>query len=334
MQHRRCLWTLVCLGLLPLASAPALPQLDAYAVPHRFALPTAVTTRTLGMGGFVTCVPDAFFSNPAFAGTLTSPGAMGRATFTNFDSGLDLRGEQVAVTWPLTSDRQGLQLTGYRLRTRNAGPMLTPAGPVLTSLREDDLAVHYGRRLDRRWVAGVGLSPVLRTETDLRHPLTGDLLAHLESKAKSGARLGGIYQFSSEGCAGLVFDYYREDVTGSGLAFGAGASAKFISRELLVGVSRRLADKVIGAVEWQQITGSGAGTRQGDSGWRAGIEVQPNPTWALRLGDNDGAFSGGVGWQTGAWSLQYAYVQNLNSDFVEARLGDSNTHSLEARFTW
>ena len=334
MQHRRCLWVLTLVGILPLAVAPVLAQLDAYAVPHLFALPTAVTTRMLGMGGFVTCIQDVGFSNPAFAGTLTRSAALGRVALTDFDQGLALRGEQAAIAWPLEPNQQGLQFTGFRLRTRQPGPMVTPVGPVLASIREDDVAVHYGRRFSNQWVAGLGLSPLFRTETDLRNPLTGDLLAHLESKAKSGCRLGGLYQFADEGCVGFVFDYYQEDVTGSGLAFGPGATGKFISRELAVGVSRRLGDKIVGAVEWQQLTGSGAGTRQGDSGWRAGIEVQPNAQWTVRLGDNDGSFSGGVGLQSRAWSFQYAYVKDWNKDFVEERLGDSKTQSLEARITW
>ncbi len=334
MQHRRCLWVLTLVGVLLLVTVPVLAQLDAYAVPHLFALPTATTTRMLGMGGFVTCLKDVGFSNPAFAGTLTGYSAVGRVVFTDFDQGLDLRGEQLSVAIPLTPDQQGLQVTGFRLRTRKAGMMATPLGPVLTSIREDDVALHYGRRFSSQWVAGLGLSPVFKTDTDLRDPGSGTLLGHLHSKAKRGCRLGGIYQFANEGCAGAIFDYYQEDVTGTGPIFGPGATGKFISREMAVGVSQRLGDKVVGAVEWQQLWGSGAGTRQGDSGWRVGVEVQPTPQWNVRLGDNDGSFSGGVGLQSEAWSFEYAYVKDWNKDFVEARLGNSKTQSLEARFVW
>jgi hypothetical protein len=292
----------------------------------------------MGMGGFVTCIKDAGFANPAFAGTLTERASVARVALTDFEQGLDLRGEQLSVAFPLQPDRQGLQVTGFSLRTRRTGLMTTAKGPVLVSLREDDAAVHYGRRLGRQWDAGIGLSPILRTDTDLRNPATGDLLAHLHSKAKYGCRLGGVYQFSEEGCAGFVYDYYREDVTGSGLPFGAGASPRFTSKEMAVGVSRRLGDRVLGAVEWQQLSteGQGArqGARQGDSGFRGGLEVRPSPQWAVRVGDNDGAFSAGLGLQSQAWSVEYAYVKDWNADSVGNLLGDSRTHSLEVRYTW
>ncbi|MEI6503614.1 MAG: hypothetical protein WCP21_21615, partial [Armatimonadota bacterium] len=49
---------------------------EMYAATHPFALATATTTRLFGMGGFVTCIPDAGFGNPAFAGTLTDTTAV------------------------------------------------------------------------------------------------------------------------------------------------------------------------------------------------------------------------------------------------------------------
>lgn len=334
MHRSRGLCGIVLAGSLLLAAVPVWAQLESFAIPHLFAVPTATTTRLLGMGGFVACISDAGFANPAFGGTLTGKSATTHLTISDFDGGLNLRAEQVSVAFPLHPDRDGIQLTGFRLRTHEDGQVETPAGVANLSLREDDLAVHYGRRLGRQWVAGVGVSPILRTDTYVTVPGTGDVLAHLHSAAKSGARLGGLYQRPDGGCAGFVWDYYREDVTGSGPFFGTGDSGKFISREIAVGASQPLSEKLLAAVEWQQLSSSGEGATVGDSGFRVGVEFRPTPDWALRVGDNDGAFSAGVGLQSQAWSFQYAYVKDLNSDLAEPTLGGSQSHSLEARYAW
>lgn len=288
----------------------------------------------MGMGNFVACIKDVGFANPAFAATLTERAAGARLSLTDFSSGLDLRGEQVYATFPLRPEGQGMEITGFRLRTHKPLPMATELGPVEVSLKEDDVAVHYGRRLGRQWAAGIGVSPILHTDTDTRSAVTAGSVTHLHSKAKYGCRLGGIYQFGEEGCAGFVYDYYREEVTATGLPFGPGVSGRFTSKEMAVGVSRRLGEKVLAAVEWQQLSTEGQGAKVGDSGFRAGVEICPTSQWTLRVGNNDGAFSAGLGFQNRAWSFAYAYVRDWNKDSIEETLGNSKTHSLEARFTW
>lgn len=331
MKLRLRVWVWVVIGILLVANGPTLAQgPEMYAVPHLFALPTATTTRLFGMGGFVTCIKDAGFANPAFAGTLESADAVARVSLTNFDSGLDLQAFQVSGAIPLSANRRGLQITYFRL---DSNPGLIP-GPVQLSISEDDLAVHYGHRLSNRWVFGVGMSPVFKTSTDLRHPTTGDLLGHLASNSDFGFRLGGLYQVAPESWLGFIYDDYDEDVTATGPAFGAGLTSSFNSREIAVGFSGRINESVLGAVEWQQLTTKGAGVRLGDAGVRVGFEAQLGQDWALRAGSNDGALSGGLGFATPGWSLEYAYMSNWNEDSVGAVLGDSDTHQLELRRHW
>ena len=334
MYHRRCLWvlTLVCCSLL--AAVPVLAQLETYASPHLFALPTSTTTRLMGMGGFITCLKDAGFPNPAFAGTLSGPSAAARVVFTDFDKGLNLRGEQFFAAYPLRPNRSGLQLTGFRLRTREAGSTPTPVGPGLVSLEEDDVALHYGRRMSPDVCLGLGLSPVFRSTTDYTSAVGGASIAHTESKGKSGYRLGGLYEFTPQSYFGFVYDLYHEDVTGTGLAFGPGVKGKFSSHQLALGISGPLCERVMGALEWGQLSTEGAGARLSDNGWRYGIEYSPNRLVAVRLGKNDGAFSGGLGLTHGAWSLQYAYVKDWNDDSVRDTFGASKTNSVEARYVW
>jgi hypothetical protein len=320
--------------MLLLAVAPALAQLSPYATPHLFALPTAATTRLFGMGGFVTCVPDLGFANPAFAGTLQTSSAVARISDTDFDSGLNLRAVQASTALPLEANRQGLQITLLKLDTRSAGLTPGPFASLSADFSEEDLALHYGYRPNPDWAVGVGVSPRFRADSNLRSPLTGDLLTHFHSSAKFGFRLGAVYQLPQDGWAGFVFDDYKEDVSASGAAFPAPVSASFRSQEIALGVSRRLSDKVLAAVEWQQLNTKGNGERVGDAGFRAGLEFQPEPNWALRVGSNDGAFSAGVGAEKDNWSFQYAYLKDWNKDSVRTAFGDSDTHQFEVRYRW
>ncbi len=334
MKQRLYLLVVLVTGSLLVTAYPVCPQgLETYAVSHLFALPTATTTRLFGMGGFVTCVKDAGFANPAFAGTLESSHAVGRLSLTDFDMGVELTGVQFSAAMPLELNRRGWQVTWFELSS-DAGAMLTPGGPVAADASEDDLAVHYGCRLSDNWVVGIGLSPLFRTSTVVRNPATGDLLARIDSDADFGFRLGAVYQFDNEGWAGIVFDEYDEDVTGTGPILGGTVGAEFTSKEMAVGVSRRIDERVIGAIEWQQLTTEGAGVKIGDAGLRVGVEVQADENWTVRLGTNDGALSLGLGAVSEDWSFEYAFINDWNDDSVGAALGDSDTHQFGIRHRW
>ena len=332
MKLRATVTVLAVAGSWLVAAGPGLPQaLETYALPHLFALPTATTTRLFGMGGFVTCIKDEGFPNPAFAGTLQASHAVGRLSLTDFDSGLRLRGLQFSAAGPVEANGRGWQVTGFDLDS-SAGIMTTPAGPVLAAPTEEELAIHYGCRVSENWIVGMGISPIFRTATALRNPLTGDALAHIKSKAEFGFRVGALYQLDSDGWAGLIFDMYDEDVTAT-TPLGRAAAA-FDSTEIALGVSRQLSDCALGAIEWQQLTVKGAGVKHGDAGIRVGVEVQPRDDWAVRVGSNDGALSLGLGAAREDWSFDYAYIKDWNDDSVRAYLGSSDTHQFEIQHRW
>jgi hypothetical protein len=334
MYHRRDTWIVLLVCSLLGAVVPAHAQLQNFSLPHLFALPTTTSTRLLGMGGFLSCINDAGFANPAFAGTLTHYAATGIMTTTDFAGGLDLVTNQASVAIPLQRGVQGLQLTGLNVRSSSAGVLHSPAGAVRDSITESDAAIHYGHSFGSHWAAGVGLSPVFGTNSDLSNPANGMMLAHLHSFPQIGCSLGGIYRMEG-GCAGVIWDNWRENVSGAGLAFPQGsASGMFTSREAVAGVSHQLGDRVLAAVEWQELSTQGLGTTTSHTGWRGGVEVTPARDWSVRIGDNDNAFSTGLGLQAKAWAFEYAYVSNLNHQALKTVLGDSETNSLEVRYAW
>ncbi len=328
----------VLLATLAIA-VPGLAQTELYAATHPFALATATTTRLFGMGGFITCIEDEGFGNPAFAGTLRSYSAVGRYSVTDHDGGLKMKGQQVSVAIPLKKNAEGLQVTGFRL-TSDPGLFPVPGAPpgsppAHLSYSEYDISIHYGRRLSDTWVVGIAMSPVFHNSASLADVGTGVPLLQVHSEADEGLRLGVLYQFGDRGCAGAVYDKYHEDVTATGPAIGGGPLYhRYTSEEMVAGISWQLTDRILGALEWQQLTTERPGLRMGDSGIRVGIEAMVSDNCALRLGSNDGSLSAGIGYAGDDWTLQYAYIDDWNNDAIGALFGDSNTHQLEATFTW
>src|SRR4030042_1644216 len=101
-------------------AGPAAAQIDMYAVSPPCALPTATTTRLFGMGGLASCIPDVGFANPAFAGALTRDSVVLRNSVTSFEGDLSLSSQQGSFAMPLANNRQGLQVSVFRLESNDA----------------------------------------------------------------------------------------------------------------------------------------------------------------------------------------------------------------------
>ncbi len=333
MQSRLHVIVLATLALL-VAASPTFPQAEfiaSYATPHLFALPTATTTRLFGMGGFVTCIKDVGFGNPAYAATVTSHQSLARYSATDFDGGLKMKGMQVSYAQPLRPGRSGWQVTYFDLDS-NQGWVSAGGATALATYEEQDLAVHYGQRIGERWMLGLGLSPLFDTEANYFVP-GPPLGERLKSDVDFGFRIGALYEVDELSQLGFIYDTYDEDVSWSGTMLPAG-SAGFDSEEIAIGVSRQVSEQVLAAIEWQQLTTEGVSVKMGDSGFRFGAEVALNEAWTARGGWNDGALSLGAGWARDGWSAQYAFIDDWNDDMVGASLGGSDTHQFEVRRQW
>lgn len=325
---------LLVLGALTvLACLPAGAQgPEGYAVPHLFALPTATTARQFGMGGISSCLPDIGFPNPAFAGMLR--GAQGglRASWTQFDGGLDLTGTQAWYATPV-GEGQGIQVLGLWLDS-NRGGVMTPMGAVPGEIEEHDAAIHYGRRMSDRWLLGVGVSPIMETEVNFYHPVDGSLVQHSDSEANIGGRLGAVYQFAPEGFAGFVFDWYTEDVGFQSAEMPAPMSFEFTSTEWALGVSARVSPELLAAAEWMELESRDDELSSRTDGLHVGVEYQVGDQVRLRLGSSDGALTAGAGAQFGEWVVNYAYIDDWNDASVGAAFGESDTHQVEFGRYW
>ncbi len=318
-----------------ICAVPSFAQLELYAASHLFALPTATTTRLFGMGGFVTCIPDVGFGNPAFAAMLDDTSAVARHSITDFSGGLSLNGSQASIAVPLSRNHSGIQITGFQLESDAGGISIPLAPPLNVDYSEYELSIHYGQRLGSRLALGVGMSPTFHNSLAVTDPATGMPLADLNSEADQGFRAGATYEIDDLTCFGLVYDRYKEDVTASGVLFGPSPiQAQFTSEEMLVGISRQVSDRVLAAIEWQQITTEGAGADVGDSGFRFGFEATAGDKTRVRMGMNDGALSCGLGYSNANLTANYAYIQNWNRDSVSSVFGDSDTHQIELTYTW
>lgn len=318
------------LAAVPAQAQQLQPGPEMYAVPHLFALSTATTTRQFGMGGITTSLQDVGFPNAAFAGALELSQAAVRYSCTDFGSGLKLRGTQAWYATPL-SDNDGLQILGFHLDSNRGG--LTAPG-LLIETGEEDIAVHYGRRISDRWLAGVGIAPVLKTTTRL-FDTAGNQLASWDSKATWGMRVGALYQHDHDGYVGAIFDYYNEDVTFRPPAPGAPASElSFDSTTIALGASGRLGEDVTGAIEWMQLRSSSGDFRSTAAGLHLGLEYEATPEVLVRAGSNAGALTFGAGYGREGWVVNYAYISDWNKDEVGDLFGGSDTHQIEVGRYW
>ncbi len=324
---------IVLAALTVLACLPAGAQgPEGYAVPHLFALPTATTARQFGMGGVSSCLPDVGFPNPAFAGMLTASQGGVRASWTQFDGGLDLTGTQA---WYATrvGEGQGIQVLGLWLDS-NRGGVMTPMGSVPGEFEEHDAAIHYGRRISERCLLGIGVSPLMETEVNLYHPVDGSVVQHSDSEANVGGRLGALYQFAPDGYAGFVFDWYTEDVNFQGAGMPAPMNFEFTSTEWALGLSARLSPEMLAAAEWMELESKDDDMVARTDGLHVGVEYQVSDRVRLRVGSNDAALTAGAGARFGDWVVNYAFIDDWNGGSVGDVFGESDTHQVEIGGYW
>ena len=310
---RRLSHAILLASILIVAAAPSFSQslpASVFALSHPFTLPTATTTRLFGMGGFISCIPDAGFANPAFAGALTHASSVARTSTTSFDS--------------------GLQFTGFNLSTVERGPTSAMTSLAIT---ENELAVHYGQRVSRHLLLGLGLSPDFHNTDAVDVNGGGPAVARVTSRAKSGFHAGGLYQLGDKGWLGAIYDVYNEDVTANQFLPPppAETAGRFTSKEMAGGLSYKLSNRVLGAIEWQELTTKTGGVKiGGGQGWRAGLETAVDEHMSFRVGDNQGSLSLGLGVHDKRWNANYAFIKDWNKHLVESFLGEgSDTHQLE-----
>lgn len=340
--HRLVVFALVVTTVA--AVSPCFAQAELYSLSHPFAIPTATTTRLFGMGGFVTCIPDRGFANPAFAGALTDTSVVARQSLTSFENGLRFKGQQASLAFPLKDDKRGMQIVGFRLTSHPSSiPMPTPMPAALAlSMSEYELSIHYGQRVSDNLLLGVGIAPVFHNTFDMFVRPSGNHLSHITSESDQGGRIGAVYECGSRARLGFVYDRYEEDVVGSGPSIGGvGVPFSFTSEELAFGLSYQLTDQLLGAIEWQELStkqdasAMGPAMKFGDAGWRIGFEGVSESKWAYRVGSNDGSISLGLGYLgDDDWTFNYAFIRDWNKDLVGELMGASNTHQFELSYKW
>jgi hypothetical protein len=303
--------------------------IESYALSHPFGLSTATTCRQFGMGGPVSCVWDHGSGNPAFAATQTEETAGVRWSHTGFDGGMSLDSYHLYEIHPLRANETGLQFSFFSLRSRTGR-----LGPATLDVSEDDFSIHYGRRIAKKWTAGIGLAPWYKISVKATLP-NGITALDLDAKPSIGARAGLTYEPEPGDYWGIVYDYMLEDVTGTGVALPGGHQEQVFHTDLLaLGASRHITPELLVAVEWQDARTQAGDLKRGIHGWHLGAEYRWPRGCALRAGLNDGQMTLGAGYQSGRWEAEYAFMNNWNNEAVAAAFGASDTHQLQAVFHW
>lgn len=307
---------------------------EMYGMVGRFGMGSPVTTRVLGMGGFLSCVNDEQFANPAFAAVQQHASVGVRCTRTEFDNGPTVDTLMGHVTYPLEANRRGFQLTAMSLSSSHGGMMLPGAGPVEADMSETALVVDYGHRISERLTAGMS---VLGFENvGLRFTSGfGPVLADVDDSAKWGFRGGLSYEWAPGDFIGALYSFSRDDVGYQAmLPSPVALGLDFDSSQLALGVSRHLAPNLLLAGEFQHGVSSFDGRDNIGDTWHFGAEYLPAPDWALRFGAIDFNFSCGLGYAGKHWRADYAFINGWNDADVGQLFGGSTTHSLQVIYNW
>lgn len=314
------------------ACGPVLGQgLDSTALVRTFGISSATTTRTMGMGGPISCVWDLGIANPAFAATMSEQNVSVRSSMTNFEVGPDLDSLQGHFIYPLKDDASGIQISYFSLSS-DTGPTLLPGNP-LSDVEEKVLSLHYGHRLNERTTVGIGVSPVNEVELHLSAPGAPPLL-DVKAESDWGARMGLAYEVAPDQYLGLVWDHQQDTAEGGDLLLGGPARRVFWTDLIAVGASWSPGPGVLLAAEWRRGSINDGALSVSQNTTHFGAECSVSGPCAVRVGLNDGRPTFGVGYKDDRWDLNYAFVARWNDDVATAVWGPSETHGLQATYRW
>lgn len=323
-------------GILLVASqalaGALLPGPETYTMPADFGMSASVTTRVLSLGGEISCVNDSSFVNPAFAAAQLRPSAGLRGTTTKFTAGPDITSKAANLTYPTNPNETGFEAQILDVDTHDGTIMLPGLGPTRFELSEDAWIVDYGRRIKPKLLVGLSILGFERLEFSMHSgPMT---LAQYVGRADYGGQGGVAYEYEPGDFIGAMYSFTQHTVHCTGMYVQPSFDVVFHARQWALGVTKHVNPKVLLAAEWQRGQLKNGLVDNTSDSWHFGAEYQATPQWAFRAGLNDGDFSAGVGYGTGRWRIDYAYIKNWNGGDAGQLFGGSNTNSLQAIYQW
>ena len=301
--------------------------------------------RSMGMGGvFVTLSDPANLRNPAMLLDLPGDPARVQRHWVALGGVIDREtgADHAILSATVTAVRPGREAFLTRLvRLRSGRYAFQPPGQPLLTRRDrfDALFLGYGRCLSSRTALGLVTSTSLN-RVDLFNPATGTLVSALDVKTELGFELGLRHRLTSRWTLGAGFARrdleertypvdpsqvqvvdFRADIFRVGVSFAADA--------------RTLLALEYGGLEVKNRT---TGEKADDRRYYLGGERYLTDWLALRVGSFGDALSLGLGYRSGGWQVDYAYVKDLNKDSAEDLLGrpvpSSDTHFVSVRRAW
>lgn len=327
----------LCLLLLLAATSLACCQAlgpEAFALASRFGVAVPTTARQLAMGATIATLLEPQSANAAFAALRPARAISLRAVQTNFEAGPDLRSLQASYGWPIKPDHSGFQVAWIGMDTANGDMLLPGMGPVTLDMSEQGLVVDYGRRVGAKSAAGLSVLGYHRADFSLTPPL-GPALIDLEAKADFGGRAGAVYEYQPGDYLSFLYNFAQHTVDANGLLLGGVASSP-VYRERLVsfGISYHPTPRLLAVGEYHYGELRRGPFLHTTSAVHLGGEYEVLPGVALRGGKSDGAVTWGAGLHRGNWSVDYAFLRDWNHGSVQALLGTSDTHALQATVEW
>ncbi|MBI3923663.1 MAG: hypothetical protein HY318_19745 [Armatimonadetes bacterium] len=331
--------TIVVIALA--AAALFLEPVSTWAQASLFAPPQALTfasVRTMGMGNIGSVVIDPYSRNPAHAAWLEKPEGNALYARFSFDGGLDADYQMYRYEFPLkwTRRKDGLQLVYYRL-TSDQGRITPPPPlslipvPLNAEMEDEGVYLGYGSFVGKR--TAVGVSTAFRnSQVRVFAPTLGGLqLAEGDSDSliTPKVRVAVQHQLTDRwGVAGILTASDQRGTTASSVVPLINSTEDFTQLDYDLGVAYHASEKVLLAGEWrkQKLTSTSFAYR--DYGLNFGAEVKVSDKCDLRAGSNEGNMTLGASYHAKDWRVEYAYVNDFESDDLAPLFGKATLHTI------
>ena len=317
---------LLAVGVVLLVLAgPVGAQIDPamYALVHQLSLIQGPPSSQAGRGGAGVAVPEPWGGNPA-AMQARAATALQVHSYS-FKNGMDASLVSLAAVYP--TGRWDFVLSWAELNSTRGS---LPAPGLALDLRESDLSVQVGYRVNEHLTLGIGAAPAMDVRMHVSSPL--GQVAELSSRPKLGYRVGGLWEIGDGWSVGGVYDNYLEEVklqmTGAPLA-----QHSYRSEIGRYGVAKRLGRWLLAADHYRgRVFGAPSVGRCDD--WMYGADYEMSPAWTVRGGFNNRQPSVGFAYRSRRLIADYAFVKNISDDELHAALRGSSTHAVTLSYTF
>jgi len=300
---------------------------ESYASAHLLSTVQGPSAEAMGRGGAFVAVIDPWSGNPAHVVAGDDQAIIVQHVNYDFSGGFETNLRSVKYLQPLGRNEAIM----INIAELDSNFWTIPGTPLKLKMRERDVSILYGRRLDDNWTGGIAVAPMM--DVNLTASAGGASIVGIESTPKYGARLGLHGTVDENTALAVQYDWYREE----SVMRSPGSPAlrdRYTSEILRAGAYRQFGRLLVAADYVNGTLETDRGREVADlNGWFVGADYRLNRNLLLRAGSADGEFTCGAEIQLGDIVVKFSKAKNLFADQL-ALFGDLDATQLTAEISW